>query len=321
MKIELSEAIEFLTTHDSYLILMHGNPDGDTLGCGSALCGALQQLGKKARVQCPDYVPARFDYMKKAYEEQDFEPENIICVDIADTKLLGDLKEVGDRAELCFDHHVSNTGYAKRLVLREDYAAAAELIYEVVAALGVSITVPIANALYTGIATDTGCFKFSNTTPQTHIYAAKLIELGAEIAPINYAMFDLKTPGRMKLEQAVLSNIKYYGEGHVALIFTSYEMINSIVDIDSDDIGALAALPRQIQGVDIGISIKERKKGVYKASLRSSQAIDVSEICAQFGGGGHERAAGCSFEGMTYEQAEKTISDACVEACRKAGLI
>ena len=321
MKIELSEAAEFLRTHDKYLILMHGNPDGDTLGCGTALCGALQQLGKKAKVMCPDYIPARFDYLKQAYEEQEFEHENVICVDIADSKLLGELKALGDTAELCFDHHVSNTGYAKRLVLRENYAAACELIYEVVVELGVNITPQIANSLYTGIATDTGCFKYSNTTPQTHIYAARLIECGADIAPINYAMFDLKTPGRMKLEQAVMSGIKYYAEGHVALIFTSYEMINSIVDIDSDDIGALAALPRQIQGVDIGISIKEKKRGVFKASLRSSQKIDVSEIAKQFGGGGHERSAGCSFDGMTYEEAEKAVSDACVEACRRAGLV
>ncbi|MGN1119159.1 MAG: bifunctional oligoribonuclease/PAP phosphatase NrnA [Oscillospiraceae bacterium] len=321
MKIELSEAIEFLNTHDNYLILMHGNPDGDTLGCGMALCGALQQAGKKAKVMCPDHIPARFDYMRAAYVQQEFEHENIITVDVADSKLLGDLKELGDKAELCFDHHVSNTEYAKRLVLRAEYAAACELIYELLVEMGINITPQIANALYTGIATDTGCFKYSNTTPQTHIYAAKLIECGAEIAPINYTMFDLKTPGRMKLEQIVMSGLKYFAGGHVALIFTSFDTINSIVDIDSDDIGALAALPRQIQGVDIGISIKEKKRGVFKASLRSSQAVDVSKIAQQFGGGGHERAAGCSFEGMSYEEAEKTIAQACEKACAEAGLI
>lgn len=321
MKIELSQAAEFLKTNDRYLILMHANPDGDTLGCGTALCGALQQMGKKARVMCPDAIPARFDYLKQAYAEQEFEHENVICVDIADTKLLGDLKPIGDTAELCLDHHVSNTGYAKRLVLREDYAAAAELIYELLVELGVTITKEIANSVYTGIATDTGCFKYSNTTPQTHLYGAKMMECGADFAAINYTMFDMKTPGRMKLEQLVMSGLKYFAEGHVALIFTSYETMNSIVDIDTDDIGALAALPRQIKGVDIGISIKEKKKGVYKASLRSSQNIDVAKIAEQFGGGGHVRASGCTFEGMTYEQAEKTIADACTEACRKAGLI
>lgn len=321
MKIELAAAAEYLKQHDNYLILMHANPDGDTLGCGAALCGALQQLGKNAKVMCPEHIPARFDYLKEAYEIQEFEHENVVCVDVADTKLLGDLEPLGNTAELCLDHHESNIEYAKRLVLREDYAAACELVYELLTELGTDITVPIANALYTGIATDTGCFKFSNTTPQTHIYAARLIEKGAQISAINYAMFEMKTPGRIKLEQTVLSNMKYYAEGHVALIFVSYDTINSICDIDSDDVGALASIPRQISGVDIGISIKEKKRGVFKASLRSSEKINVAEIAQRFGGGGHARASGCTFDGVSYDEAERIISEACTEACRKAGLL
>lgn len=321
MKIELNEAVDFLKANDKFLILMHGNPDGDTLGCGSALCGALQRMGKKARVLCPDHVPARFDYMERAYEKQEFEPETIVTVDVADSKLLGELQSIGDNADLCIDHHISNTEYAKRLLLRHDYAAAAELVYEVIKALEVEIDVPLANCIYTGIATDTGCFKFSNTSPQSHIYAAELLALGVEKTMINYIMFEMKTPGRIRLEQEVLRTVKYFADGHVALIFTSLDMLNSITDIDSDDVGALAALPRQIQGVDIGLSIKEKKPGLYKASLRSSERINVAEIARAFGGGGHDRASGCSFEDTTYEQAEKLITDACVEACRKAGLI
>ncbi|MBS7369851.1 MAG: bifunctional oligoribonuclease/PAP phosphatase NrnA [Oscillospiraceae bacterium] len=321
MKIELSEAAEFLRSRDNYLILMHASPDGDTLGCGSALCGALQQLGKKARVQCPEAVPAKFDYMQEAYEKQEFDYETVVTVDVADSKLLGELRAVGDTAELCLDHHETNTGYAKRLVLRADYASACELVYELLLQLGTNITVPIANALYTGMATDTGCFKYSNTTPQTHIYAARLIELGAQIAPINYAMFDMKTQGRLKLEQMVLSGIKYYALGHVALINVSLEMLASVSGVDSDDVGALASIPRQIAGVDIGICIKEKKPGLFKVSLRSSENINVADIAAQFGGGGHARSSGCSFEGVAYEEAQRLISDACVEACRKAGLI
>lgn len=321
MTVTLEQVCEFLKESDDFVILMHGNPDGDTLGCGMALCGALQQLGKRAMVRCPDHIPARFDYMRKAYAEQEFEPRTVIAVDVADPKLLGELRGLGEQTDLCIDHHESNTGYAKRTLLRGDYAAAAELVLEVVDALGAEITVPIANALYTGIATDTGCFRFSNTTPSSHIKAARLIGLGAEITPINYAMFDLKTPGRMRLEQEVLSKIRYYAGGHIAVIYTSLALLESICDIDSDDVGALAALPRQIQGVDIGISIKEKKNGVYKASLRSSERVNVSDIAQGFGGGGHARAAGCSFEGMTEAQAERHIVEACVQALEKEGIV
>ena len=104
---------------------------------------------------------------------QEFETENIICVDVADTKLLGEMKELGDKAELCIDHHISNTHYAKRVLVKPEYAAAAELVYDVVCALETDIDKDTANCLYTGIATDTGCFKYSNTTPQSHMIAAQ----------------------------------------------------------------------------------------------------------------------------------------------------
>lgn len=320
MKIQIAEAAEFLKSNDDYLILMHASPDGDTLGCGFALCGALQRIGKRAKAVCPDEIPHRFDYMRCAFTEQEFEPQTVVCVDVADTKLLGDMKEIGDRAALCIDHHVSNTEYAERLLLRESYAAAAELMYEVILAMGVEIDRALANCIYTGVATDTGCFKFSNTTPQSHIIAAKLIECGAEIAPINYAMFELKTTGRLKLEQQMLNDIKFYGNGHIAVIAVMKSVIDRIPDIDSDDVGAMAAIPRQIEGVDIGISIKEKKNGVFKASLRSSERIDVSEIAKKFGGGGHARASGCSFA-TSYEEAEETIVKASCEALKQAGII
>ncbi len=319
-KIEINEAAQFLKSHDDYLILMHASPDGDTLGCGFALCTALQNMGKHAMAVCPEEIPHRFDYMRNGCTEQEFEYKTIVAVDVADSKLLGDMKEIGDKADLCIDHHVSNKGYAERLLLREDYAAACELMFELLEAMGAEIDVNIANCLYTGVATDTGCFKFSNTTPQTHMVAAKLIEYGAEIAPINYAMFELKTQGRIKLEQDVLKNMKYYGDGHVAMITIMKSTIDAIPDIDNDDVGAMAAIPRQIEGVDIGISMKEKKGGVFKASLRSSERIDVAEIAQRFGGGGHSRAAGCSFE-CSYEEAVEQIVAACCEALRQAGII
>jgi len=320
MRIELKEAADFLLNNDDYLILMHASPDGDTLGCGFALCGALQKLGKRAKAVCPDEIPHRFDYMREGIIEQQFEHKTIVAVDVADTKLLGDMKETGDKAHLCIDHHVSNTEYAERLLLREHYAAACELMYELLCEMGADIDRPVANCLYTGVATDTGCFKFSNTKPQTHIIAAKLMECGAEIAPINYAMFELKTQGRLKLEQEVMKNIRFYGEGHVAVISVMLDTLAAIPDIDSDDVGAMAAIPRQIEGVDIGISIKEKKKGLFKASLRSSERIDVAKIAQQFGGGGHARASGCSFT-CSYDEVEKTIVAACCDALRQAGLI
>ena len=313
-RIDLNEAGKFLRENDCFLILMHGSPDGDTLGCGYALCGALQQIGKKAKAVCPDPIPKKFEYMYREIAQQEFEPQTILTVDVADAKLLYSMNELGEKAALCIDHHVSNTEYAERLLLAPEYAAACELMFELLSSMPeVKITSAIADCLYTGIATDSGCFKYSNTSPQTHVYAAELMKLGADIVPINYAMFDMTSQGRLKLEQTVLSGIRYYDAGKIAVIDVTQALIDSIEGIDSEDVGALAAIPRQIEGVDIGICIKEKKPGLFKASLRSSENADVAAIAQQFGGGGHARAAGCAFE-CSLEEAERQLVWACAKA-------
>lgn len=317
MEIDVQQAAEFLKENDDYLILMHASPDGDTLGCGHALCGALQRMGKRAKAVCPDEIPHKFDYLFSACENQEFEPKNIVCVDVADTRLLGEMKAVGDTAELCIDHHETNIKYAKRTLLRAEYAAACELMYEVINALGIPFDKELANCIYTGTATDTGCFKFSNTTPQTHIIAAEMMRAGADYAMINYVNFDLKTPGRIKLEQEVLKNIRYSEEGRVALISVPLSLVEGL-DVDSDDVGALANIPRQIAGVDIGICVKEKKNGSFKASLRTSGLVNAAEICAKFDGGGHARAGGCSFYNCSGKEAEDRIVEAACEAIRQA---
>lgn len=312
MKISVEEAAEFLKANDNYLILMHASPDGDTVGCGYALCGALQRMGKKAKAVCPEEIPHRFDYMRNAVENQDFEYTTVVCVDVADTKLLGDMEKIGDTAKLCIDHHLSNTEYAERTVLKPEYAACCEIIYEVISALGVTINKALADCIYTGTATDTGCFKFSNTSAQTHRIAAEMMEKGADYAHINFVNFDLKTQGRIKLEQEALKTIRYYAGGKVAIITVPLALRRGIPDIDNEDVGALANIPRQIEGVEIGICMKE-KKDQFKASVRTGERVNAALLCKKFGGGGHERAGGCSFYNCTLSEAEDAIIKAAVE--------
>lgn len=317
MRIDAKAAAAFLKENDDYMILMHASPDGDTLGSGSALCIALQRLGKRAKAVCPEEIPHRFDYLFKAVEQPEFEHKNVVCVDIADTKLLAEMKKVGDTAELAIDHHSSHKNYAKRDFVEPESAACCELIYAVIKELGVAIDKDIASCLYTGIATDTGCFKFSNVTPRTHEIAAEMIANGADFGAINYAMFVVKTQGRIKLEQETLKNMQFFADGKIAVITAPLSLINSIPDIDTDDIGALANIPREIAGVEIGICVKEKKAGVFKASLRTSDNFDAAEIARRFGGGGHARASGCSFNGTTMEKAVESIVKASVEAVEK----
>ena len=312
--ITLEQAAEFLREHDDFLILSHANPDGDTFGCSHGLCGALQKIGKRAKIACADPLSERFSYMKRAIEVQEFKEQTIVSVDVADKSLLGSNEELyGGRVDLAIDHHVSHVPFAKRIYVDDTAAAAAEIVYDLVLLLGAELGEHIAACLYTGIATDTGCFKYGSTTRLTHEKAGKLMEYGFDAAEINYTLFDMKTKARLKLEQYALENMEFFSEDRGAVVVLTKEIMDSV---DTEDVNGIAALPRQIQGVEIGIVIKQRDDG-WKASMRSNN-VNVQEICGLFGGGGHIRAAGCSLKNMSLQEAKEKIKAAAAEALKKA---
>lgn len=303
---DLNTAVEFLKNNDNYLILVHGHPDGDTLGCGLALREALISCGKKAAVCCNDAVPAKFDYMGKL-DSDDFAYEKIVAVDVADTKLLGKEFEqrYGDRINLCIDHHGSNRLYAEKTLVDSSAAAACEIILQIIRELKTDISKRMADCIYTGLSTDTGCFRYSNVTPRTMRMAADMIELGADNTMINTVMFETKTRTYAALERLALDGMKMYLDEKCALITVTQEMYR-ISGSDESEVDAIASLPRQIEGVLVGVTMREKPDGTFKVSMRSNESADVSEICATMGGGGHPRAAGCTVDGPA-EKAVKTI--------------
>lgn len=299
MLIDRKKAAEILLSHDDFLILSHANPDGDTLGCAYALCRTLQTMGKRAKTLCADEIAHRMSFLKEAIADQNFEEKTIVTVDVADRKLLGALDEVyGDRILLAIDHHESRSEFAQYTLVDAGAAAACELIYEVAVEMGAKLDGQIAACLYTGIATDTGCFKYSNTTPRTHMIAAKLMEYDFPCSEINYNLFDLKTKGRIELEQNILQGMEFYSDDRIALVCITLDLIKRYEGrVDVEDFNGLASLPRQIEGVLLGVTIKQKDERLFKISMRSAEPINAAKICAVFGGGGHARAAGCTIEG------------------------
>ena len=183
-QLNVQQMAERLCAADNILVLCHKNPDGDTIGCGSALCHALKALGKTAAVLCSDAVPSRYSFTAPVPFRGEFEPKTVVAVDVASVQLFGENNGVPQytrHVDLCIDHHTGNSGYADFTLLDGNAAAAAELLYEVINEMGVEITPLIANCLYTGLATDTGCFRFSSTTANTHLVAARLILAGAPL--------------------------------------------------------------------------------------------------------------------------------------------
>lgn len=306
-RIDVKKCASLLKEFDGFLILSHRNPDGDTLGSAFALKRALDLLGKKSMVRCNDEIHPKFSYLWDGLQNNDITYDKIIAVDVADSKLLGADFEAkyGDKVFLCIDHHMSNREYAENLLL-EDKAAAAAVIYDVICELGVEITPKMASCVYTGLATDTGCFMFSNTTPETHRIAAQVMEKGADYTNINRLMFETKTFSYMKLEQMAVSSIETYFDGRVAMMTLTQEMFKESGSSESECDG-IASLPRKIEGVNIGVTIREQRDGKYKVSLRTIEPYDAAKICANFGGGGHNRAAGCEFDCSLDEAKNKLL--------------
>jgi len=299
---------------DNILLLAHQYPDGDTLGSNFSLCLALQALGKQVRVVCGDPIPEKYDYMTDGISMPDFEPDYICALDVADAKLLGPhMQELyGDRVDLCIDHHSTNTGYAAETYVDAACAACAMLILRIIRLLGVEFTPAMAQCIYTGIATDTGCFKYSNADALAHRMAADCMDLGIPYEMINRVNFDIKSRARIELERMALDGMEFYHDGRVAIMTITNEMVARSGAVEND-LEGLPPIPREIEGVWVGITLRQKADGNYKISVRTGTHADASAICALLGGGGHNRAAGCAING-SREEAKAAILRAAEQA-------
>lgn len=309
MEITLQQAARQLLEQDHITILCHRKPDGDTTGSALALYEALSGLGKKVRIRCGDPFPEQFSFLTQAYEEPgEFQEQFIVAVDVASAPLLGSLEaEYGSRVDLCIDHHGSNSRYARQLLLDGGAAAAAELVYRLIGQMEVPLTAHMALCIYTGIATDTGCFCFSNTTPASFRIAAEVLETGAPVAEANRRLFESKKPGRVALEARVLSGLEYYYGGHCAVIVIP-SALREEFGVDDSELDGLSSIPRKIEGVWVGVTIREQE-GCCRVSLRTTAEADACAICAAFGGGGHVRASGCTIEGTPQRAKELLLRE------------
>lgn len=305
--ITLESAAKTLLSKDKILILTHRSPDGDTIGSGYALAMALRKLGKSVKVDCTDPFPEKYSYFTDKLEKLEFDEEFVVSVDIADTKLLGEkLSDYADKIDLCIDHHGSNTKYAKEYYVEASAAAAAQVIAKLIRLMNVEFDKDIANAIYTGITTDTGCFRYTNVTAETHRIAADMIDCGAESGMINRLMFETKSRSRLEIERRVMDSIQFYLDGRCAIAYATIDMMKESGAVDSDMEG-VSSLPRQIEGVMVGITLREKNNGKFKVSVRTTDELDASAICANFGGGGHKAAAGCMITGTLNEAIEQII--------------
>ena len=306
--LNLRQTAAYLKKHDNYIILTHASPDGDTLGSAYALYYALNEIGKTACVLCPEVIPSKYDYFARKTDHIKRENAVVIAVDVADNRLLGSLKdEFGGCVDLCIDHHVSNTRYAANLLLDASAAATAEMIYELILKMRVDINDITAKALYTGIVTDTGCFKYSSVTAKTHIIASELYEFNIDAAEINRLMFDTKSRNLLELEKMVLETAEYYFDNRCMLLSVTAEMQEK-TGCSGTELEGIAVISRSVEGVKAGVTFKQTGDNEFKVSLRTYPPLNASNICKKLGGGGHNAAAGASVKGSLEEVKAKVLS-------------
>lgn len=292
--IDTATAAAMLSEAQDVVILTHQYPDGDTIGSAYALCRALLKRGVRVRVECADQIPEKYEYMLTDAVCDSFEPRFIVAVDVADEKLLGALAATyGGKIDLCIDHHGSNTEYADYLLLKATYAAASMVVCEVLREMRTPFDSAIAECIYTGLATDSGCFKYANADGYAHRMAADMMDIGIRYDMINRTMFDVKSRARVELERMALAGMRFFADGKIAVMPITQAMIAESGAAESDMEG-LAPLPRQIEGVWVGVTMREKEDGCFKISVRTGNHADASAICKALDGGGHIRAAGCT---------------------------
>lgn len=305
----IEQTAQFLKSNDNYIIIPHRSPDGDCLGSSSALLLALRSLGKNARVALPSPVTERLSFIwDKSYEQGDFVPEIAIAVDVADTYMMLELYDeifAAAKSTVCIDHHGTNPGYADISCVDPTAAAAGELVCEIIEHMGVPLTSDIAERLYVSIADDTGGFQYSNTTDRTHRIAARLFNAGINSADIMRALFATHTKAELELLKFVTARMEYHHGGKVCSSWVdSYALASSGAEMSNAD--AWIGLTRSGNGVEVGLMFKLIGENETRVSLRSNSYVDVSQLAKKFGGGGHVRAAGVTFN-ESFETAKSKL--------------
>lgn len=311
----LNEVIENIKNSKKIAISFHESVDGDSLGSANALALALRELGKKAYIVCKEKCPKMYSYLPLSNEidgktrEIAENTDMVIVLDCGNIERLNiDSKLTNRRYKLInIDHHISNDNYGDINYVDTKAAAVGEIIYQLIYLMDVKIDKDMAVSIYTSIISDTGNFKYSNTTANTHLIAGDLVNIGIDFADIYRKLFENKSITRVKFYGEVIQTIKTHCRGKVITIEVSKEMLEKYSK-DETDIGDVLLFPYFVETGELIIMFKEIDNGV-KISFRSKNYIDVKKLAEKFSGGGHVRASGGYLSGKLEDVKNKVLKE------------
>lgn len=305
-----NETADYLRCHDHYAILTHRRPDGDTIGSAAALCRILRRLGKTAHVLRNREVTDRFAWLHEGISKEEAdEGDCLVSVDVASPGMLPKQfeKYLGSIA-LRIDHHASATSFTDAELVDSTMGACAEIIFDLMEELGVECDADIADALYVGTSTDTGCFRFANTTTHTFLTAAECAAGGARVYQLNQELFETNTLGRLKIQSWIVEHMHIFGGGTLAVVAIP-GAVEDAIGVTEDDMDNISSFPRSISGVRMAATLRETGDGDVKLSVRAVPGMDATRITAKFGGGGHKGAAGATLK-VSLEEAAAAVEAA-----------
>ena len=312
-KLTKAETARFLLAHDHYAILSHRRPDGDTLGSTAALCRILRNLGKTAHVVENREVTPRYSWLHAGLTKAAPEPgDTIVTVDVASPGMLpGEYEPWLGSIALRIDHHGSSTSFTDCELVEPEAGACGEIIYDLMMELWQDMDKETADALYVAVSTDTGCFRFSNTTDHSFLVAAACSRAGAEVYRLNQEIFETVRLTKLKIQSWIVENMKLFRDGTFALVAIP-KAVEESIGVTEDDMENISNFPRNIAGVCMAATLRETKDGGTKLSVRAVPEYDATAVTVKFGGGGHRGAAGASLA-MPLAEAVKAVENALLE--------
>jgi len=309
------EILNLFHDNNKFVISTHINPDADAIGSELALYSFLNELNKKVWIVNNDKTPSIYSFLPNVEKISYIPPSEtfdvLLVLDVANLERIGSKlsKTLPDGKKLvCIDHHVTNETFADYNIIEPKACATCEILYRLIKQHGMKIGKERAICLYTGIMDDTGCFRYSNTTPNAHRVAAELISEGVQVNDIYRKVYETVPQGTIHLLAKVLSTLKLTPDGKIAWFYVNQEMFNQ-TGTTPEDVENFANYPRSIDTVDVVIFLRELEDGKTKVSFRSQNNVAVNQIAKNYGGGGHKYAAGCIVD-MPYEKlAEQLVND------------
>lgn len=314
-KLTRTETAAYLGERDHFCILSHCRPDGDTVGSSAALCLGLRSLGKTAHVLYNEEVTQRFSWLHEGLTKQwPEEGDTIVSTDVAAPGMLPEkFKPLLGKIDLRIDHHGSATSFTDLELVDPASASCAELVWDVLKEMGVKADRALAEAVYVGTSTDTGCFRYANTTAHTFQTAADCTAAGARVFELNQELFETNSLGRLKMQAWIVDHIKMLRCGSMAVCAIP-RSVEEELGVSEDDMDNISSFPRTVAGVCVAATLREAKDGRVKLSVRAVPGYDAAGIAAKFGGGGHKGAAGAGIN-LPLQEAAKAVEEAMLEEC------